>query len=211
MDGATVTSSHVYRRLEFLFDIGQGSRVLAFVDFSEHISFGIPRSYPFYKEIPGLPSSENYERITVHKDGKVKTHLPFAQNFQAPWDGQYSPLAEWDRFWTMMEELSWGSENPFIGNYLAKPKDIGTSPDTYQLPIMFAAGVENTRVSFCLFPSLDIEMENVKRVAPEIHAPHFRTWVLVDSWPYVLVSLGNLHIPQQVVRLKSVGKDYTVS
>lgn len=196
----------VYRRLEFVFDIGQEPKVLAFIDFSQHISFGIPKFYQF-TDFAIRPSSENYERITIHKDGNIRTHFPLAQNFLAPWDGPYPPLAKWDRSWSMKEELNWGSQYPqSIRNYLTKPQ-AGRS-DTCQLQLTFPQGVEETIVVFSLFHSLDIDIE---QAPPEIRSPSFCTWVLVDSWPYVLVSVANLGIIQQCIQLKSVSRDYRVS
>ena len=195
-----------YRRLEFVFDIGQGPKVLAFIDFSQHISFGIPKSYQF-TDFTIQPSSENYERITIHRNGEIKTHFPLAQNFRAPWDGQYLPLAKWDRPWSLKEELYWGSQySQSIRNHLAKPK--ASRSDTCQLHLTFPQKVEETTVMFSLFHSLGVGM---KQAPPEIHNPSFCTWALVDSWPYVLVSLANLGIIRQCIQLKSVGRDYRVS
>lgn len=195
-----------YRRLEFVFDIGQGSEVLAFVDFSQHISFGIPKSYQF-TDFVIAPSSENYERITIHKDGKIRTHLPLAQNSLAPWDERYPPLAKWDRPWSMRNELSWGNQHlRSIRNYLTRPR--AGRPDTCQLQLTFPQGVNETIVVFSLFHSLDVDIE---QAPPEIRSPSFCTWVLVDSWPCVLVSVANLGTIQQCIQLKSVGRDYRVS
>jgi len=128
-------------------------KVLAFIDFSQHISFGIPKSHQF-TDFTIHPSSENYERITIHKDGKIRTHLPLAQNFLAPWDGQYSRLAKWDKPWCIKENLYWGSKYPqSVRDYLAKPKT--SRSDICQLQLRFPQEVEETTVMICLFPSLD--------------------------------------------------------
>ena len=196
-----------YRRLELVFDIGQGLRVLAFVDFSSHISFGIPKVYQF-TDYAIKPRSENYERITMHKNGQVKTHFPLAQRLSPQWDGKYSALANWNRPWTMLEEVYWGSQNPSVRDYLAKPKDIRTSPDTLAVPLTFPKGVEATQIRFSILPSLGIAMAEVSAIAPGIRDPTFCTWILVDSWPYVIISIRNPLKTRQCVELKFVGRDY---
>lgn len=194
-----------YRRLEFVFDISQGPRILAFVDFSQHISFGIPKSYQF-TDFAIKPSSANYERITIHKDGRIQTHFPLAQNFTAPWDGQHPPLVKWDKPWQMKEELNWGGQHPeSIKNYFTRPK--ASNSGTLPVQLTFPLGVEETIVVFSLFHSLDVD---IKQAPPEIHSPCFCTWVLMDSSPYALVSIANLGITQQCIQLKSVGRDYRV-
>jgi hypothetical protein len=194
-----------YRRLEFVFDIGQGPRVLAFVDFSRHISFGIPKSFQFADVNIGS-SGEDYERITIHEDGKIKTHLPLGQNSSALWDGQYPPLARWNRPWSMKESIYWGNQRTeSVMNYLTRPK-IG-SPGTRQVQLAFPREVEETTVVFSLFHSLGV---NIEQVPAEIRSTSFVTWMLVDPWPYVLVSVANLGI-HQTIQLGLTGRDYRVS
>jgi len=196
-----------YRRLEFVFDIGQGPRVLAFVDFSSHISFGIPRVYQFTDHVI-KPTSENYERITVHNDGKVKTHLPLAQGFSPKWDGQYSPLANWNEPWSMFEELDWSINNPSVRDYLAKPKNIKTNPYTLAVPLIFPTGVSATQIRFFVLSSIGIDLAEAIAFAPEIRDSSFCTWFLADAWPYVLISIRNPLRTSQCVELKSIGRDY---
>lgn len=71
-------------RLEFLFDLGGGPKELAFVDFgSRGLSFGLPKVFRF-NDYEIKPTGENYERITIHPNGLVSTHMPLAPSFKAP-------------------------------------------------------------------------------------------------------------------------------
>lgn len=198
-----------YRRLEFVFDIGEGPRVLAFVDFSSHISFGIPKSFQFLDFKPASPS-ENYERITVHNDGTIKTHLPFGNNITPLWDGKKMPLAKWDEPWTMLEELYWGPDNQSIKECLTKPKNVKTSTKTQQEIVRFPDEILATQIGFSLFKSLSVPMSVINKIAPEIQSPNFCTWVLTDSWPIILISIRIPNTAKVCINLNSVGRDYRI-
>jgi len=198
---------NTHRRLEIVFDIGNGPRVLAFVDFSADLSFGIPKCYKF-TDYTVEPKSENYERTTIHSNGLIKTHFPLGQGLKNGWDGRYAPLAKWHRPWSMFEELSWGSQNQSIRDYLANPKDVIKSPGTFLFDVTFPSEVKSTQIRFSVLPSLDIDLTKALGIAPEIVDPTFCTWVLVDSWPYVLISMRYPPLAGKHINLNSIGRDY---
>lgn len=93
-----------YSRVEFAADLGLGPFVSAFVDFSSQgISFGGPPiNIQIYGGTPDDKSQKvevgEFQRTTVHADGKVVTHLATSAHLQelADFDQNTPPLAQWD-------------------------------------------------------------------------------------------------------------------
>ena len=98
------SAPNIYSRVEFVSDLGFGERVIAFVEYnSMGISFGIPQHIQINEgtkedAVQEKPVIDVYQRITIHRDGKIVTHLPFApsSNVTIPWDGVRSPLQSWN-------------------------------------------------------------------------------------------------------------------
>lgn len=108
----------------------------------------------------------------------------------------------------MLEELSWGSQNQSIRDYLANPKDVTKSQGTLLLDVTFPSEVKSTQIRFSVLSSLDIDLAKALGIATEIADPTFCTWVLVDSWPYVLISMRYPHLAGKHISLNSIGRDY---
>ncbi|MDD5486405.1 MAG: hypothetical protein PHW65_02475 [Dehalococcoidales bacterium] len=197
-----------YRRLEFIFNPGCGEKVLAFIDFSSHISFGIPQSFSFADHVI-KPASENYARITVHEDGRVEAHIPLGSNIPSSWDGRYEPLNSWKRAWSMKQELYWGKSNPFINSLLANPKNSKTSPGTFFENASFPSGTEATTVSFSILRDIN-DISIIKAIDPDLGNDHYCTYCLEDNWPYILVTIRIHNVLPKYKRIKSVGRDYRI-
>lgn len=189
-------------RLELAFRFGRGPRVLAFVECTPvGVSFGLPKVYRFddYTIIPGC---ENYERITVHLRGNVKTHWPLAQGYELPWDKEAQPhLKDWNKVWMIREETGWapGLERKLLGRWSAKAK-VG-DPNVEAIEVRFPRAVQRTVVTFCL-------LDSEERLA-EIKIPQdVAYWILEDSFPIVLVTVSGPKIAPYAEELVGIGRDY---
>lgn len=203
-------SSVLYSRVEFVSDLGFGERVVAFVEFnSQGISFGIPQHVRLTEGAPndtvqGKTVIDVYERITVHRDGKIVTHWPLArgQNLPTPWDGKWAPLKSWSEPWSMREELIWDD------TYIAFTKDYSTKPKPpshktcLKTLVSFADQQHSSVVRFAVVKPTD-DMEQVEQVIPL----EGQVWVLNGGWPWVLVTMSGTR-DSGVRQLSQVGKDY---
>ena len=80
-----------FNRVEFVTDINNESKVVAFVQCTgAGISFGQPKVLSF-TDYP-ISGADNFERTTIHKDGKVVWHFNLMNNIL----DQKPPLAQWN-------------------------------------------------------------------------------------------------------------------
>ncbi len=200
----------VYSRVEFVANLGFGERVIVFVEYnSMGISFGIPQHIQINegtKEdiVQGKPVIDAYERITIHRDGKIVTHLPLAagQNVPVPWNGVRSPLQSWKEPWSMREELIWNDDYlGFVRNYLTNPKP-PTHGTCLKVPVVFTGGRKSSIVRFAVVKPSD-DMEQVRQVIPL----EGQVWVVDGGWPWVIVTMSDTGNPG-LTQLTQVGKDY---
>jgi hypothetical protein len=198
-----------YTRVEFTANLGFGEVVIAFVDFSSlGISFGVPQNVLIYGGTPEEPSADvviqEYERITVHDDGKVVTHWAQGQGTKVvpSWDTTRSPLASWDMPWSMRFELNWTPEYlTFTRGYYTKPKPL-THKTCLKIPVTFENQAQVNVVRFAVVKPTD-DIRHVQQVIPL----QGQVWVLEGSWPWVLVTMSNTKNPR-LVQLTSVGRNY---
>lgn len=202
--------SGVYSRVEFTSDLSFGERVVAFVEFnSQGISFGIPQHVRLTEGAPndtvqGKTLTDVYERITVHRDGKIVTHWPLApgQNFFTPWDGKRAPLKSWSEPWSMREELIWDDEYlTFTKGYFTEPKP-SSHKTCLKIPVSFTYQQHGSVVRFAVVKPTD-DMKQVEQVIPL----EGQVWVLNGGWPWVLVTMSGTS-NSGVTQLSQVGKDY---
>jgi hypothetical protein len=198
-----------YNRVEFTSDLGLGEVVIAFVDFSVGgISFGIPHHVRILEGTPEEPSDdvaiEEYERITIHADGKVVTHwaLPPGSELKAPWDKIMNPLSAWDAPWSMREGLSWAPDYiKFTSHYYTKPKPLSHQRCS-RVSVVFEDNAKDSAIFFAVVKPTS-SLNQVQRIIPF----GGQVYVLNSGWPWVLVAISNVKTPQ-IVKLASVGRDY---
>ena len=107
--------------------------------------------------------------------------------------------------WDIHDEINWGGGLAgLVKQYLAKPKS-PRSNRLCQIPVVFAEGTEGAVIVFTLCHDLGAKLDEMPE---EVSHPDFRTWALVDAWPYVLVSISGLAGSRDPVELRSVGRDY---
>lgn len=202
--------SGAYSRVEFTSDFGFGERVVAFVEFnSQGISFGIPQHLRLTEgalddTVQDKAVIDVYERITVHRDGKIVTHWPLArgQNLPTPWDRKQSPLKSWSEPWSMREELIWEDI------YIAVTKDYFTEPKPpshktcLKIPVEFEDQRHGSIIRFAVVKPTD-DMKQVEQIIPF----EGQVWVLNGGWPWVLVTMSDTK-DSGVTQLSQVGKDY---
>ena len=199
-----------HTRVEFTADIGFGRFVLAFVDFSSQgISFGAP---PYNVQIyEGTPEEKldklaisNYQRVTVHADGRVETHLPtpIAPLQLEEFDQDKPPLAQWGKPWSRRFEFMWAPDHiALFKPWLAKPKP-STHLTCRNVQVEFHTQAMSTVVYVCVAsPGTD-----VKDLAPMIPCDG-QLWSLTGGWPWVLVQMSNVKSPVSE-QLSTVGRDY---
>lgn len=109
-----MTSAQNYNRIEFTADLGFGDAVVGFVDFSgQGISLGVPRKVLIREGTQQQAANDfairEYERVTVHADGRVETHWAVGRSPQG-WDVNTSPLGKWDTPWSRRFEVVWTPE-----------------------------------------------------------------------------------------------------
>ena len=200
----------MHRRVEFTADIGFGSFVMAFVDFSSQgISFGAP---PYNVQIyGGTPDKKSdklaiseYQRVTVHADGRVKTHLPVpvAPVQLAAFDQDQPPLAQWGNPWSKRFEFIWTPDHIKAScPWLAEPKPI-TDLTCLNVQVEFDPEEVSTVIYICVAsPETDVET-----LAPMIPCDG-QLWSLTGGWPWVLVQMSNVRSPVSE-QLSTVGRDY---
>ena len=199
----------MYKRVEFIADLGSGPIVAAFVDFSSQgISFGVPYNVQVRRGTPEDPSHDlaisEYQRVTVHADGKVETHLPTP--IPVPeleeFDQNVAPLAQWGDPFYRRFELVWASDHiAFTQAWLAKPKP-STHSTCLKVEVGFKDSAVSTVVNICVIsPGMD-----VNDLVP-VNLCDVRSWFLTGGWPWVLVQMSNIECPG-IAQLTTVGLDY---
>ena len=199
----------MHKRVEFTADLGSGPIVAAFVDFSSQgISFGVPYNVQIRKGTPEDPSPDlairEYQRVTVHTDGNVETHLPTP--IPVPeleeFDQDMAPLAQWGDPFYRRFELVWASDHiAFMQGWLAKPKP-STHSTCLKVEVCFNHSAVSTVVNICVLnPGMD-----VNDVVPTIRCD-VQSWFLTGGWPWVLVQMSNMECPG-TDQLATVGRDY---
>ena len=203
-------TAQTHRRVEFTADIGFGSFVMAFVDFSSQgISFGAP---PYNVQIyDGTPEEKfdklaisEYQRVTVHSDGRVETHLP---TLVAPpqldeFDQDKPSLAQWGSPWSRRFEFSWAPDHiAFSRPWLAKPKP-STDSTCLNVQVEFHPQAVSTVMYVCVV-SPETDVENLVPMIP----CDGQIWSLTGGWPWVLFQMSNVKCPGSD-QLSTVGRDY---
>ena len=199
-----------YARVEFTADLGSGPFVVAFVDFSgQGISFGGP---PLNVQIhEGTPDDQSedlavseYQRVTVHADGRVETHLPTSAYVPGlgELDQDKPPLAQWAAPWCRRFEFTWApGYKELIQPWLAKPKP-GTHSACRNVPVEFNPEAINTVMHICVVkPSASVSDLSLMIPLPG------QLWALTSGWPWVLVHMSNVKCPG-VDNLTNVGRNY---
>ena len=102
----------------------------------------------------------------------------------------------------MREELSWTSDYiRFTKHYYTNPKP-ASHRTCLRVPIMFDERASGSVIFFVVVKPTD-DAKQVQQIAPF----QGQVYVLNGGWPWVLVSMSNIKMPQ-VVELTSVGRDY---
>ena len=199
----------VYTRVEFTTDLGFGSFIVAFVDFSHQaISFGAPINVKIRHGTPDKqsagPAISQYQRVSVHADGKVAIHLPTNPNPHdlGGLDQDKPPLAKWANPWCMRFEWSWAPQ--YLGPikpWLAKPKPT-TNATCRNVPVEFLAEATNTVVLICVVRP-DMCLSDLSLMIPD----YAQMWTLTHGWPWVLVNMSNVKCPG-VDNHTNIGRNY---
>ncbi len=194
-----------YRRVEFTVDFGDGPVQAAFVDFSSQgISFGVPHNIQIYGGTPEDPSpikpKGEYQRTTVHVDGKVVTHLwpgfnpPQLQDFNT----DQAPLAQWS------SPASWRFDldlNPEYRESLWFADARQGDSTCLSIPVSFVSDATGSVVQVCLVnPQSPSDLS-------EVFPGEGQLWGLTGGRPWVLVRMSNVDNPG-IVQLSSVGRNY---
>ena len=203
-------TDEMYSRVEFTADIGFGSIVATFVDFSSQgISFGEPAyNVQIYEGTPEAKSDKlaisEYQRVTVHADGRVETHwsTPGLPLYLKEMDQAKPPLAQWGKPWFKRFEFPWGPNHiAFSRPWLAKPK---ASTHLTCLNVQVEFNPEAVSTVVCVYvvrPGMD-----VKDLAPKIPCDG-QFWFLTGGWPWVIVQMSNVMCPR-IDHLSTVGRNY---
>lgn len=191
-----------YNRVEFITDFGFGPVQAAFVDFSgDGISFGVPRNM---KDL-GLAQGDQFQRTTVHADGRVETHLPLPAHIKSDFDQKKSCLAQWKGASSWSFELRWDPESiEFMRQLFVEPKPSTTAhPRCLGIPIAFDASADNSTVCICIAnPGLD-----VNELTASVIPGDGQLWHLTGGRPWVLVRMPNANYAGPA-QLNNVGRDY---
>ena len=195
-----------YNRVEFTANFGFGEVIVGFVDFSwQGISFGVPHKVLIKRGTPEEPQKDfaikEYERVTVHADGRVETHWAVG-NPPQNWDMNMSPLGKWDDPWSRRFELVWTAEYlKFMQPWFDDPKP-STHVRSLKVPVCFKAVAQESVVIFAVAqPKSDMEL--VAQVIPG----DGQLWALTGGWPWALVRMSNVST-QAIKELNAVGRDY---
>ena len=184
-----------YERVEFVIEICGQSKVLAFVECttSAGISFGQPKRLVFkdYK----ITGRDNYERTTIHKDGRLEAHFNLMEN----WNCQTTPLEQWNR------TMSFSREFYDVGGLsLSYLEDLKPKPKRKVVQVQLNS--LECRIWFAVAPSA--EQDDVSCLE-WLNVPQVQCWMLSDNWPAVIVGISNLVEPvNELIEIESVGWDY---
>ena len=184
-----------FNRVEFITEISSQSKVLAFVECttSAGISFGQPKRLVFNDyEIKGR---DNYERTTIHKDGRLEAHF----NLKGNWNCQTTPLAQWNR------TMSFNREFYDVGGLsLSYLEDLKPKPKRKVIQVQLNS--LECEIWFAVAPST--EQDDVSCLE-WLNVPQVQCWMLSDNWPVVIVGISNLVEPVNgLIEIESVGWDY---
>lgn len=201
-----MTSAQNYNRIEFTADFGFGDAVVGFVDFSgQGISLGVPHKVLIREGTLEQASKafaiREYERVTVHADGRVETHWAAGKSPQG-WDMITSPLGKWDTPWSRRFEVVWTPEYlKFMQPWFDDPKP-PTHIRSLKVPVSFQAEAEESVVWFAVTrPDSDVKL--VAQVIPG----DGQLWALTGGWPWILVRMSNVSTPT-LTELSTIGRDY---
>lgn len=182
-----------FNRVEFVTEISGESKVIAFVECTTGagISFGQPKRFI----IKDYKVADNYERTTVHKDGRLENHFNLMENRNY----QTTPLAQWNH--TMSFNREFHDEGGLSLSYL---EDLKPKRKRKVIPIQLNS--LECKIWFAVAPSIeqddDIGLE-------WLNVPQVQFWVLSDNWPVVIVGISNLVKPvNELIEIESVGWDY---
>lgn len=202
----TRTGRHqMHTRVEFTTDLGWGPIVAAFVDFSaKSISCGVPYRIRVYTGMPeeGGHLKDVYQRVTVHADGRVRTHLLELSPADAQFDQSQPRLAEWNEPWSRRFEFIWSQEYlTLIRPWFTKPK-----PETHlqrlSVPVEFIHTALSSIVTICIATP-----ESALGKAASVVPLDEQSWQLTGGWPWVVVAMSNIRHPKPE-QLSTVGRDY---
>ena len=195
----------MYTRVEFRTDVGFGPTVAAFVRFdAKGISFGAPYHIQVCTGRPeeGGRLIHEYQRVTVHVDGRVETHLLFPSPDVTQSDQDQPRLSEWDEPWSRHFEFTWSPDDlPFIKTWFTKPKP-ETDTTCLGVPVDFVAGALRSIVTICVATP-----ERVASGVVPVVPPEDGVWRLTAGWPWVVVAISNVRDPKTET-LSTVGRDY---
>ena len=185
-----------YNRVEFTMGRVDKPKVLAFVECTwTGISFGQPKRFIFTDYTPPDPS-ENYERTTIHKDGKVVAHFNFMDNTVE----QRAQLDRWSHSMCFTREFY---DVGMSDSYLANPK---SNSRTKVVAVQLIH--PECKIWFAVVPSLQKDVvDNFEWFAH----PAVQCWRLSDSWPVIVIGISNVKQVQGLITLDSVGLDYRES
>ncbi len=189
-----------HRRVEFTADLGSGPIQATFVDFSsDGISFGVPHNIQIYEGTPEdlspIKAGGEFQRITVHKDGRVETHLwpGFYPHKLRKFDQHQLPLARWSSL------VSWQFELDLDPEYIKHswPPTARQGDSTcLSAPVSFKPDAVSSVVQICVTNDLAIVIPGDGHL-----------WRLTGGWPWVVVRMSNVDNPG-TVELDTVGRDY---
>ena len=168
----------------------------------------MPYNVQIHKGTPADPSPSfaisEYQRVTVHTNGRVETHLqtPIPVPELKDFDQDMPPLAQWGAPLCRRFELVWSPDHvAFTQAWLTKPKP-STHSTCKKVGVEFNHDAGSTVVHICVLnPGMD-----VNDVAPAI-ACDVQSWFLTGGWQWVLVQMSNLKCPG-TDQLATVGRNH---
>lgn len=210
------TTPELYSRVEFITDVGFGSVIGAFVDFSSAaVSFGVPKNVRIFEGTPEDKSDNHaiseFHRVSVHADGRVETHWPVPISNLPPeleaFDQYRPPLGQWSAPSSWSFDLDWSPEYlKFMKPWFAKPKPSSpTHSSCLKIEVNFDADAVRSNVWICIARP-DADVSELAATMPL----RGQFWCLTGGWPWVLVAMSNTENPGTEV-LSTVGRDYRSS
>lgn len=193
-----------YSRVEFTTDLGFGQIQAAFVDFS---SEGISFSVPWNMKMPGVPGSEQYQRVTVHTNGWDKTHSLIPTHHLKDFDQNKPALAQWKGVSPWSFGLGLDPESlKFMKQFFAKAKpNTGAHSTCLNVPVTFDSNAASSTVAIAITDHA-LDPNELAVVFP----CEGQLWSLTGGWPLVIVLMSNV-IYSGPDQLGTVGRDYQQS